>query len=355
MNLLADTYFSLLKQALFSDEQEEALSGAAELGHRMLKMELMPEDVVEIHQQALVRLSAEHPDLKLSDIAANLMAPMMEVLMAYSLDLRRKQHAKKMLQSQLAHAGRMESIGTMAAGIAHDFNTILGVINGYAELLLDDFLPASANRRYTQQIIDASARARDLILHMLAFARQRPTDPVLLDAVALVRETLDMIRVTLPPGIALVFETEIERAPVLADPMQVQQIVMNLFMNAVDAIDGHGILRIAIQSDLAGGADGKAGVRVRRFCLTVEDNGCGMAQEEQHRVFDPFFTTKAPGKGSGLGLSVVYGTVAELSGEIQLRSAPGKGTCFSIFLPLADAVLPDLASSDFAQPGAASA
>ena len=341
MKMLADAYFSLLKQALFSDELEEALSGSAELGRTMLKMKLMPEDVADIHQQALVRLADEHPELKLIDIVANLMAPMMEVSMAYSLALRREQEAKKILKAQLAQAGRMEAIGTMAAGIAHDFNTILGVINGYAELLLDDFLPASANRRYTQQILDASGRARDLILRMLAFARQRPIEPALLDAVALVRETLQMISVTLPPGIALVFETEIERALIVADPMQIQQIVMNLFMNAVDAIDGHGTLRIGIRSEFSSSADGLETNQSSRFCLTVADDGCGMTQEEQRRSFDPFFTTKAPGKGSGLGLSVVYGIVADLSGEIQLRSESGKGTCFSIFLPLANAVQTD--------------
>jgi signal transduction histidine kinase len=130
----------------------------------------------------------------------------------------------------------------------------------------------------------------------------------------------------------LTFEADIKCAPVLADPMQIQQIVMNLFTNAIDAIDGHGTLRIGIRPDLAvDDANGKA----RRFCLTVADDGCGMTPEQQRRSFDPFFTTKAPGKGSGLGLSVVYGTVADLSGEIQLRSEPGKGTCFSIFLPLA--------------------
>jgi signal transduction histidine kinase len=344
MSMFSDPYFSLLKQAVFSDELEEALTAAAELGHSMLKMKLMPEDVAEIHQQALVRLADEHPELKLIDVAPNLMGTMMEVLMAYSLDLRRKQDVKKMLKAKLAHAGRMEAIGTMVAGIAHDFNTILGVINGYAELLLDDFLPASANHRYTQQIIDADARARDLILRMLAFARQLPTDPVLLDAVALIRETLDMISITLLPGVSLVFETEIERAPILADPMQIQQIVMNLFMNAVDAIDGHGTLRIRIGAEPSGKDPG----RPARLCLTVADDGCGMTQEVQRRSFDPFFTTKAPGKGSGLGLSVVYGTVADLAGIIQLHSEPGKGACFSVFLPLADAMPSDSEQADAA-------
>jgi signal transduction histidine kinase len=322
---------------VFSDELEEALVAAAELGRSMLKMKLMPEDVVEIHQQALVRLADEHPELKLIDIAPDLMGPMMEVLMAYSLDLRKKQDAKKMLKAKLAHAGRMEAIGTMVSGIAHDFNTILGVINGYAELLLDNFPVDSANRRYTQQIIDADARARDLILRMLAFARQQSIEPVLLDAVALITETLQMIRITLPPAVTLVFDTELERAQILADPMQIQQIVMNLFMNAIDAMDGHGTLRIGIASEPSGKDPG----RPARLCLTVADDGCGMTHEEQRRAFDPFFTTKAPGKGSGLGLSVVYGTVADLFGEIQLNSAPGKGTCFSIFLPLAEPVHAD--------------
>lgn len=176
MNMFSDPYFSLLKQAVFSDELEEALTAAAELGHSMLKMKLMPEDVAEIHQQALVRLADEHPELKLIDVAPNLMGTMMEVLMAYSLDLRRKKDVKKMLKAKLAHAGRMEAIGTMVAGIAHDFNTILGVINGYAELLQDDFPVDSGNHRYTQQIIDADARARPDLAHagLCAATADRP-------------------------------------------------------------------------------------------------------------------------------------------------------------------------------------
>lgn len=153
-----------------------------------------------------------------------------------------------------------------------------------------------------------------------------------------------MISITLLPGVSLVFETEIERAPILADPMQIQQIVMNLFMNAVDAIDGHGTLRIRIGAEPAGKDPG----RPARLCLTVADDGCGMTQEVQRRSFDPFFTTKAPGKGSGLGLSVVYGTVADLAGSIQLHSAPGKGACFSVFLPLADAMPSDSEQADAA-------
>jgi signal transduction histidine kinase len=333
MKTLTDTYFSLLKQALFSNELEEALAGAAELGRTMLKMKLMPEDVAEIHQQALVLLVAEYPALKLRDVVANLMTPMMEVSMAYSLALRREQHAQNLSKIQLAQVGKMEAIGTMAAGIAHDFNTILGVINGYAELLNDECAPASPGRRYTQQILDASSRARDLILRMLAFARQKPIDPILVDVVALVKDTLDLLRITLPAGTTMLFEADLPSAYIVADPMQVQQIVMNLFMNAVDAVDAQGKISIGIGLEDPAAADVAA---VKRICLTVADDGCGMAPDVQRRAFDPFFTTKAPGKGSGLGLSVVYGAVADLRGEIKLHSTPGAGSCFSIFLPLAD-------------------
>jgi signal transduction histidine kinase len=334
VKMLTDTYFLLVKQALFTDQLEEALIGAAEFGHTMLKMKLMPEDMAEIHQQALVRLVDEYPDLKLADIVANLMTPMMEVSMAYSLALRREQHAQKLTKMQLAQVGRMEAIGTMAAGIAHDFNTILGVINGYAELLIEDFAPASSERRYTQQILDASSRARDLILRMLAFARQKPIDPVLVDVVVLVRDTLDMIRITLPPSMSMVFETDLPHAYLVADPMQIEQIVLNLFMNAVDAIDavdGHGKLDIGITLEDSADAGG-----VKRISVMVADDGCGMPLDVQRRAFDPFFTTKAPGKGSGLGLSVVYGAVADLRGEIKLQSTPETGSCFTIFLPLAE-------------------
>lgn len=240
--------------------------------------------------------------------------------------------SEAMMQVREAQSSRLEAVGTMAAGIAHDFNTILGIINGYAELLSDDFIADSNGAENVRQIIASSFRARDLIVRMLAFARQRPIDPIPLEAVALVRDILKMMRVMLPYGINMKFETDLQHAWMVADPSQIHQIVMNLCTNAADAMHGQGTLDIAIRRSPPLLRDGFS--QSERFCLIVADNGCGMPPEVQQRVFDPFYTTKEPGKGSGLGLSVIYGIVSDLRGEIAIESQVGAGTRFTIHLPL---------------------
>lgn len=325
-------YFSLLGDALFSSDPELALAGAAELGREFVMQGLLPEDFIAVHHAALRRLARQHPGLPLADVADGLMGPLMEVSMAYSLAFRRKREQSDAFKVHAAQAGRLEAIGTMAAGIAHDFNSILGVINGYAELLLDEIGAAPVARDYTEEVLAASLRARDLIVRILAFARQAPIAPVLIDAVEFVTDAIKMLRISLGSGIQLVLRTELARADMLADPMQIEQIVINLCMNGADAMAGNGKLVV----DLVEAAPvlDAGGALLRRFCIAVVDEGCGMSPEVRLRALDPFFTTKAPGKGSGLGLSVVYGIVADLGGEMQICSAPGMGSSVHIFLPL---------------------
>jgi signal transduction histidine kinase len=325
-------YFDLLDAALFGADRETALAGAAALGREFFSQGLLPEDYVEVHQEAVRRLARQRPALRLEEVAEALMAPLMELSMAYSLAFRRKREQTEAFKVRAAQAGRLEAIGTMAAGIAHDFNTILGVINGYAELLLDEVGDAPVSRDYAEEVLAASMRARDLIVRMLAFARQTPIAPRVIDAVEFVKDAIKMIRVSLGSGIVLAFRTEFERADTLADPLQIEQVVINLCMNGADAMDGQG--KLAIDIVQAAPVVGLDGAVQRRFCIVVTDNGSGMTDEVQRRALDPFFTTKAPGKGSGLGLSVVYGIVADLGGEIQIHSELGVGTRFHIFLPL---------------------
>lgn len=331
----AGRYYQLLCDALFGDDRELALAGAADLGRDLFRDGLLHEDCVDVHHGALRRLGREQPQLLLTELADGMTGPLMELSMAFSLAFRRKREQSEAFRMRAAQAGRLEAIGTMAAGIAHDFNTILSIINGYTELLLDKVGDDPVSREYAEEVLAASMRARDLIVRMLAFARQTPIAPVMIDAVAFVEEAIKMIRVSLGAGIEVVFATALARADLLADPLQIEQIVFNLSMNAADAMDGLGTLHIDIApAPPVVGADGKL---AGRFCIVVKDHGSGMSAAVQQRALDPFFTTKAPGKGSGLGLSVVHGIVADLGGELQIHSALGVGTSFHIVLPLKDA------------------
>jgi PAS domain S-box-containing protein len=234
---------------------------------------------------------------------------------------------------------KMEAVGTLAAGLAHDFNNILCSITGFGEMTIEELPHDSTARQNVQHMLTAGARARDLVARMLLFARERPVQPVSVDLVEQVREALSLLRASLRPSVELSFHSamdEARTATILADPTQIMQIVMNLCINAADALGNHGIIRIRIEPALA--IAGAPAQHRGGICLSVADNGSGMTPDVLERLFDPFFTTKAPGEGSGLGLSVVYGIVTGLGGVIEVRSnAHGgdTGTQFQIFLPIA--------------------
>lgn len=239
---------------------------------------------------------------------------------------------------------KLEALGTLAAGIAHDFNNSLGSIVGFAEMTADELADDSKGKSNIAQILKASFRARDLIARMLTFARQSPADAVTVDFAEQVREALALLRGSLRPAVQLSFHSGIATAAPLtirADPTQIQQIVMNLCINAAHAIPDHGTIRVGIYpSGLIDGAPAKLAGDV---CLTVADSGSGMSADVLERMFDPFFTTKASGKGSGLGLSVVHGIVKDLGGLIEAKSRSSgddTGTEFRVFLPATTSGLP---------------
>jgi PAS domain S-box-containing protein len=232
---------------------------------------------------------------------------------------------------------KLEAVGTLAAGVAHDFNNILGSIAGYAEMAADDLPDGASAKANVEQILSASFRARDLIARMLAFARNSPVAPVAVEVVAQVREALALLRASLPSPVQLSFASSVDEAGAVinADPTQVTQIVMNLCVNAAHAMNDRGIISVRIERAAAVGNAPPA--HVDGICLTVADGGSGMPPAVLDRMFDPFFTTKGPTEGSGLGLSVVHGVVADLGGVIQVQSQVGganTGTEFRIFLPL---------------------
>jgi signal transduction histidine kinase len=234
---------------------------------------------------------------------------------------------------------KIEAVGTLAAGIAHDFNNILGSIVGFAEMTLDALPIDSDNSRNVSQILTASSRARNLVARLLAFARQSPLEPVPVDIVSEVSVALALLRASLRPSVQFSFRSSIGEASaaaiLLADPTQIQQIVMNLCINAAHAMDNNGTITICI--DAAATLESAPPELSAGVCLSVIDSGSGMSPEVLERMFDPFFTTKAPDEGSGLGLSVVYGIVTSLGGIIKTQSrtyGSTKGTEFRVFLPL---------------------
>ncbi len=249
------------------------------------------------------------------------------------------------LRAQLVQAQKMEAVGLLAGGIAHDFNNLLQIIVGHTEQALEELPPDAPLKGDLAEVSRAAGRAAELTRQLLAFGRRQVMQPVVLDLNALVAATLRMLTRVLGEDLALRFEPSADLSPVRVDKGQLEQVLMNLCVNARDAMKQGGTLTLAtmnLTGDAARGDDRLAGPCVQ---LTVTDTGSGMDEATRARIFEPFFTTKALGQGSGLGLSMVYGIVRQHGGTIEVSSAPGEGTRFELRLPIAEGASPELASS----------
>ncbi len=245
----------------------------------------------------------------------------------------REQEARARLEAQLQQSQKMEAIGRLAGGIAHDFNNILTSVSGNAELLQLELGSQNPSHGIAADITTAAGRARDLISQILTFSRQRPVERHALDPAPVLREALPLLRAGIPAMIEVRVEIPETLPAILADPAQLQRIVMNLGTNAAQAI-GSAPGRLLIRAEESAGGQAP-GVPPGRFvCLTVEDDGRGMDDQTLQRIFDPFFTTKDVGHGTGLGLSVVHGIVETHGGFITVQSRPGAGTTFQVYLPI---------------------
>jgi two-component system cell cycle sensor histidine kinase/response regulator CckA len=249
-----------------------------------------------------------------------------------------KQTEEKMalLDAQLRQAQKMEALGTLAGGVAHDFNNILSAIIGYSELALDDIDKENPLRLNMEQILKSSWRARNLVAQLLAYSRKQVLELKTLSINEVVEENLPMLRRIIGEDIELVTYLDEDAGATRADFNQLEQVLMNLVANARDAMVGGGVLSIETSSVildedyLDSHSDAITGPHV---ILSVSDNGPGMDQETKARIFDPFFTTKQTGKGTGLGLAMVYGIVKQHGGSIYVYSEQGRGTTFKIYLP----------------------
>lgn len=246
-------------------------------------------------------------------------------------------HEKEKLRTQLQQAQKMETIGTLAGGIAHDFNNILFPIMGYTEMLMEDTPEDSPFRNSLNKIYSGALRAKDLIKQILTFSRQERSELTLMKMQPIVNEILKLIRSSIPTTIDIKQEIQATCGVIKADPTQIHQVIMNLTTNAYHAMqDIGGELRVSLKEIEIGEYDviSSGMIPGDYACLKVVDTGVGMDKDLTKKIFDPFFTTKEKGKGTGMGLSVVHGIVSSMGGAIQVYSEPGKGTEFSIYIPV---------------------
>jgi signal transduction histidine kinase/CheY-like chemotaxis protein len=244
---------------------------------------------------------------------------------------------KEQLSKQLLQAQKMEAIGTLAGGIAHDFNNILTAIIGYAYLILLKTTEDDPLNSHTRQIQQAAERAAELTQGLLAFSRKQVLVPRALNLNEVVAQLHKMLRRLIMENIDLHQSQSLGELVVMADRVKIEQVLMNLVTNASDAMPNGGRLDIntsciTLNSEFL--HTHGYGVPGEYACISVSDTGCGMDENETKKIFEPFFTTKEVGKGTGLGLSIVYGIVKQHDGYINVSSEPGKGTTFTIYLPL---------------------
>jgi two-component system sensor histidine kinase EvgS len=243
---------------------------------------------------------------------------------------------RERLQAQLLQAQKLEAVGRLAGGVAHDFNNMLGVILGYAEMALQKTDPAQEIHAELREIMRAARRSSEITRQLLAFARRQAVAPRVIDLNAAVEGLLRMLRRLIGEDIDLSWRPGPGLWPVMLDPSQLDQVLANLCVNARDAIETVGKITIEtgnVDFDHAFCRDHPDFVPGQYVLMAVSDNGCGMEDAVRSHVFEPFFTTKAEGRGTGLGLATVYGIVKQNRGFINLYSEPGKGTSFKIYLP----------------------
>lgn len=253
---------------------------------------------------------------------------------AIVIDRKEAEEAKAKLEEQIRQSQKMESVGRLAGGVAHDFNNLLTAMSGYGSMLLRDFDENDPRRGDLLEMMGAAERGAALTKQLLAFSRKQVLNPVVLDLNSSVESTLKMLKRMIGEDITL--QTDLAPAPclIMTDSGQLGQVIMNLAVNARDAMPQGGTLRISTRavnmpdSFFASNPGLKAGPLI---ALVVADTGCGMSEDVQQRIFEPFFTTKEKGKGTGLGLPTVYGIVTQSGGIVHLDSAPGKGTVFTLY------------------------
>jgi PAS domain S-box-containing protein len=273
---------------------------------------------------------------------------------AYDITERKKAEAEKnMLQNQLLQAKKMESIGRLAGGVAHDFNNMIMVILGNAEIALEEIEPVHPVRDYLNEILATAIRSADLTRQLLAFARKQTISPRTLDLNDIVSGMTRMLKRLIGENIELVWKPGSELWNVLMDPAQIEQVLVNLSVNARDAIENSGRVTIRTSNVQVDDTFTSSMTNIKPgdyVLLTVSDDGCGIDREHLPHLFEPFFTTKELGKGTGLGLATVYGIIEQNKGYIDVDGEKGKGAVFRIYFPRHASLKPVIEDKDKERP-----
>lgn len=248
-------------------------------------------------------------------------------------DRKKAEEEKVKLEEQLRQAQKMEAIGRLASGVAHDFNNILTGINGYADMAIQGLPTDDPLWSDIAEIRKAGEKAAGLINQLLAFSRKQVIKPQAVDPNQQLEDSQRMLRRIIGEDVELIFRPAPSLGRIMIDPTQLDQILVNLVVNSRDAMPGGGRLEIATSKVFLSEAEAETGAPGEYIAIAVSDNGCGMNEETQQRIFEPFFSTKKAGQGTGLGLSTVYGIVRQNGGVIRVTSAPGAGTTFRLFFP----------------------
>ncbi|MEW6291247.1 MAG: response regulator [Thermodesulfobacteriota bacterium] len=260
----------------------------------------------------------------------------LEVLVPIN-DRKRAEEEKEEIEKQLRQAQKMESVGTLAGGIAHDFNNILTAVLGYADMVLEGLAPGSRNWKLQQEVINAGLRAKELVKQILTFSRQTEHDFKPLQLHLIIKETLKLLRASIPTTIEIRQDIDASCGAVLADPTQIHQVLLNLCTNSYHAMrEKGGVLEVCLRETVIGQDDHIANLELtpgKYAKLSVSDTGAGIRLEDMEKIFEPYFTTKPVDEGTGLGLSVVHGIVKSHKGRITVYSEPGKGTVFNLYFP----------------------
>ena len=327
---------NLRREEVIGREVEEIFPGVARLGLLEVFRRVWQSGKPEHHPVS----AYEDQRLKLWVDNYVCRLPSGEVVAIYDDVTKRMQNEQERarLEEQLRQSQKLEAIGTLAGGIAHDFNNVLMAIMGHAELAKEDLPPGSPAAESVEQVLVASERAKKLVRQILSFSRREEPNKIALEVATLVEEVFTLLRASIPTTIEMRLVQPLDRGQALADPVQIQQVIMNLCSNAAQAMEKKGGLltlgleRVDLDSETAQAyAMLEAGTYLR---LSVTDTGVGMTGEVMSRVFEPFFTTKPAGRGTGMGLAVAHGIAASHGGTITAYSEPGKGSRFNLYLPL---------------------
>ncbi|HEY1086236.1 MAG TPA: ATP-binding protein, partial [Archangium sp.] len=345
-------YAAALK-GFVAEFEEEGLERAYELGRSAIEHGLGLLDLTSVHARALATDASIEPARAWRFLTAAL-APFEMALRGFrdanqalrdaaeNLERRVEERTSALLKTeeQVRHLQKMDAVGRLAGGVAHDFNNILSVIISLSDVEQQELEPSSPLREDLQEINKAGLRAASLTRQLLLFSRQQIFEPTVIDLQELLASMDKMLRRLIGADVELVTVTGGDHARVLADAGSLEQVVMNLVVNARDAMPNGGRLTIETSDVMVDDAFARQHVGLTvgpHVMLAVSDTGTGMDKATQGRVFEPFFTTKEKGKGTGLGLSTVFGIVRKFGGAVWLYSEPGVGTTFKVYLPRVDA------------------